>query len=252
VRLLLFGKHGQLGWELQRALAPLGSVIALGRADRGGDLCDASALAAIVRELRPDVIVNAAAYTAVDKAESDRDAAYQVNASAPEVLAREALALGREILLVHYSTDYVFDGSGSAPWYEDSPTGPLNVYGASKLAGEEAIRSSGCTYLILRTSWVYASCGQNFARTMLRTTRLALLPALTCWPTAPPMRSAPCARIPAEQAHTMSPRPEKFRGMAMHSMSWSPLAPQASPSAYSPKTCFQCRRAISPLPRGVR
>jgi dTDP-4-dehydrorhamnose reductase len=168
VRLLLFGKHGQLGWELERALAPLGSVIALGRTDRGGDLCDASALAAIVRELRPDVIVNAAAYTAVDKAESDRDTAYQVNASAPEVLAREALALGRDILLVHYSTDYVFDGTGSAPWYEDSPTGPLNVYGASKLAGEEAIRSSGCTHLILRTSWVYASCGQNFARTMLR------------------------------------------------------------------------------------
>jgi dTDP-4-dehydrorhamnose reductase len=168
VRILLFGKNGQLGWELQRALAPLGEVLALDQEDPGGDLRDPSAVTRTLREFRPDVIVNAAAYTAVDKAESERDAAYSINSVAPGLLAEEGRTLGNDVLLVHYSTDYVFDGSGATPWQEESPTGPLNVYGASKLAGEQAVRTSGCRHLILRTSWLYASRGQNFARTMLR------------------------------------------------------------------------------------
>lgn len=169
MKILLLGCTGQVGWELQRSLAPLAELIALDRDDASpysGDLEDAATLADTVRRARPDVIVNAAAYTAVDKAESEPELAQAVNAVGPGVLAQEAAALGA--WLVHYSTDYVFDGSGSAPWREDDPTGPLNVYGQTKLEGEELIRSSGCRCLILRTSWVYASRGQNFARTMLR------------------------------------------------------------------------------------
>jgi len=165
MKILLLGKNGQVGWELQRSLSPLGEVIALDR-HNGGDLADSEALLAAVRQHAPDVIVNAAAYTAVDKAESEQDLALQINATAPGLLAREAAALGA--LLVHYSTDYVFDGSGEQPRDEDAPTAPLSVYGATKLAGEEAIRASGCQNLILRTSWVFAARGGNFAKTMLR------------------------------------------------------------------------------------
>lgn len=169
MKILLLGKNGQVGWELQRALAPLGTLIAL---DRGGadglrgDLENLEGLDRTVRRAVPDVIVNAAAYTAVDKAETDAGRAQCINAEAPGVLARAAAQVGA--LLVHYSTDYVFDGSGDQPWREDAPVGPLSVYGRSKLAGEEAIRGSGCRHLILRTSWVYAARGGNFARTMLR------------------------------------------------------------------------------------
>jgi len=169
LKILLFGKGGQVGWELQRSLALLGQLVALDREDTAplsGDLADATRLAEVVRSIRPDVIVNAAAYTAVDTAEREADAARAINATAPGVLAREAAAL--DAWLVHYSTDYVFDGSGTAAWAEDSPTGPLNVYGRTKLEGEEQIRASGCRHLILRTSWVYAARGHNFARTMLR------------------------------------------------------------------------------------
>jgi len=165
MKLLLLGKNGQLGWELQRSLSPLGKVVALDRHD-GGDLADADALLAAVRAAAPDVIVNAAAYTAVDKAESDVAAARQINTTAPGLLALEAAKLGA--LLVHYSTDYVFDGSGDQARAEDAPTAPLSVYGSSKLAGEDAIRASGCAHLILRTSWVFAARGGNFAKTMLR------------------------------------------------------------------------------------
>ena len=169
MKILLLGKNGQVGWELQRALAPLGELTALDRqGDDGlcGDLTNLDGLAATVRAVQPQVIVNAAAYTAVDKAEGEPELAQRINAEAPAALAREAAALGA--LLVHYSTDYVFDGSGSAPWAEDAPTGPLGVYGATKLAGEQAIAQTGCPHLILRTSWVYAARGGNFARTMLR------------------------------------------------------------------------------------
>ena len=169
MKLLLLGRGGQVGWELQRALAPLGEVVALdvdSPPPLTANFAEPASLAATVRVVRPDVIVNAAAHTAVDKAESESDLAMRINAEAPGVLAQEAKALGA--WLVHYSTDYVFDGSGSAPWPEDAPTGPLSVYGKTKLAGEEAIRSSGCRHLILRTSWVYAARGANFAKTMLR------------------------------------------------------------------------------------
>lgn len=168
MKILLLGQNGQLGWELQRALAPLGELSALDRSStpHGADFIHPEALAATVQALRPDVIVNAAAYTAVDRAESEPDLARAINATAPGALAREAAAL--DAMLVHYSTDYVFGGSGSAPRAEEAATGPLSIYGATKLEGEQAIRSSGCRHLILRTSWVYAARGNNFAKTMLR------------------------------------------------------------------------------------
>jgi dTDP-4-dehydrorhamnose reductase len=172
MKILLLGKNGQLGWELQRSLAPLGELVALDRQGASGlcgDLGEPDGLAATVRALRPDVIVNAAAYTAVDRAESEPDLARRINAHAPAVLAREAAARGA--LLLHYSTDYVFHGHGQRPWAEDDPTGPLNVYGQTKLDGEQAIVQAGCRHLILRTSWVYAARGGNFARTMLRLAR---------------------------------------------------------------------------------
>lgn len=168
MKILLFGKGGQVGWELQRSLAPLGELVALDfdSTEHHADFSRPAALAATVRAVRPDVIVNAAAHTAVDKAESEPDLAAALNADAPRVLAAEAKALGA--WLVHYSTDYVFDGSGSAPRDESAPTGPLSVYGRTKLDGEQHIRTSGCPHLILRTSWVYAARGGNFARTMLK------------------------------------------------------------------------------------
>ncbi|GAA5169756.1 dTDP-4-dehydrorhamnose reductase [Viridibacterium curvum] len=157
-----------MGWELQRALAPLGEVVALSAAsvDFCGDLSRPDALAQTVRTVQPDVIVNAAAHTAVDRAESEPERARLVNATAPGMLAEEAARLGA--LLVHYSTDYVFDGSGERAWCEDDATGPLNVYGQTKLEGEQRIVASGCRHLLFRTSWVYAARGGNFAKTMLR------------------------------------------------------------------------------------
>ena len=168
LHILLLGKNGQLGWELQRSLAPLGRVTALDRHSTAhcGALSRLDDLAATVRALRPDVIVNAAAHTAVDRAESEPVLARTLNALAPGVLAREAAELGA--LLVHYSTDYVFDGSGDTPWQESDATGPLSVYGRTKLEGEQLIQQSGVRHLILRTSWVYAARGGNFAKTMLR------------------------------------------------------------------------------------
>jgi len=168
MKILLFGKGGQVGWELQRSLAPLGELIALDADSQQpcGDFTRLDDIAQTVRAIAPDVIVNAAAYTAVDKAESEPELVRTINALAPGILAREAHKLGS--WLIHYSTDYVFDGSGSKPWMETDPTGPLSVYGSTKLAGEEVIRATGCQHLIFRTSWVYAARGGNFARTMLR------------------------------------------------------------------------------------
>lgn len=172
MKILLLGKNGQVGWELQRALACLGEVVGCDFDSPGelkADFSDPESLRALVRRVQPAVIVNAAAHTAVDKAEAEPALAQAINADAPGVLAQEAKALGAWLL--HYSTDYVFDGSGSRPWVETDPTGPLNVYGATKLEGEEAIRASGCRHLILRTSWVYGARGENFPKTMLRLAR---------------------------------------------------------------------------------
>jgi dTDP-4-dehydrorhamnose reductase len=166
MKLLLLGCGGQLGWELQRALQPLGSVQALDFDRPEGNFCAPEALLRHIEQTRPDVIVNAAAHTAVDKAESEPELAFQINAHAPGAIAEAARRHGA--LMVHYSTDYVFDGSGEHARREDEAAAPLNVYGHSKWAGEEAIRASGCAHLILRTSWVYAARGGNFARTMLK------------------------------------------------------------------------------------
>lgn len=164
MNIVLLGAQGQLGWELQRSLAPLGQLHALDR--RSADLADPAQLVRTVRALRPDVVVNAAAHTAVDQAESEPGLAHTINAAAPAALAQLAAELGA--WLVHYSTDYVFDGSGTRAWQEGDATGPLNVYGRSKREGEQAIAASGCQHLIFRTSWVYAARGGNFAKTMLR------------------------------------------------------------------------------------
>lgn len=164
MKILLLGKNGQVGWELQRSLAPLGELIALGSYQ--ADFTDLDGLAAIVRDVAPDVIVNAAAHTAVDKAESEPGLARAINALAPAVLANEAKLLNS--LFINYSTDYVFDGSGDKPWTESDLANPLSVYGSSKLEGEQLIQQSGCKHLIFRTSWVYGARGGNFAKTMLR------------------------------------------------------------------------------------
>ena len=167
MKILLFGKGGQVGWELQRSLAPLGELVALDHDSRElcGNFADPAGLAATIRAVAPDVIVNAAAHTAVDKAESEPDLARTINALAPGVIADEAQKLGA--WLVHYSTDYVFDGSGDTPRNESDPTGPLSVYGRTKLEGEQAVARSA-RHLIFRTSWVFAARGANFAKTMLR------------------------------------------------------------------------------------
>ena len=168
MKLLLLGKGGQVGWELQRSLAPLGELVALDfdSTDLHADFSRPELLAETVQKVRPDVIVNAAAHTAVDKAESEPDFARKLNATSPGVVAEAAQRIGA--LMVHYSTDYVFDGSGSKPWQEDDPTGPLSVYGSTKLEGEQLVATHCAKHLIFRTSWVYAARGGNFAKTMLR------------------------------------------------------------------------------------
>jgi len=164
LRVLLTGRNGQVGWELERALSVLGEVAAF---DRDGlDLAKPDQIVARIREVKPEVIVNAAAYTAVDRAESEPDLAFAINATAARILAEEAKKLGA--LLVHYSTDYVFDGNERQPYSELDEPNPLNVYGRTKLEGENAVRQAGGWYLILRSSWIYSSRGDNFLRTILR------------------------------------------------------------------------------------
>lgn len=175
MRILLLGANGQVGFALHRSLVAHGEIVATTRSGllpgsnapcEMADLDQPHSLDALVRRVAPDLVVNAAAYTAVDKAESDQESAWRINAEAVEVLARACTTRG--IPLIHYSTDYVFPGDAERPSREDDPTAPLGVYGASKLGGEEAIRSSGCQHLILRTAWVYGARGHNFLRTMLR------------------------------------------------------------------------------------
>jgi dTDP-4-dehydrorhamnose reductase len=194
MKLLLLGKGGQVGWELQRSLAPLGEVVALDfdSTDFHADFSRPEQLAETVLKVRPDVIVNSAAHTAVDKAESEPEFARKLNATSPGVVAQAAQEIGA--LMVHYSTDYVFDGSGNKPWLEDDLTAPLSVYGSTKLEGELLVARHCARHLIFRTSWVYAARGGNFAKTMLRlakerdrltvmTTSLARRPGRSCWPT---------------------------------------------------------------------
>ncbi|MBI5816454.1 MAG: dTDP-4-dehydrorhamnose reductase [Nitrospinae bacterium] len=164
IRILLTGKNGQIGWELAREMAGLAKAAAIGRDEM--DLSSADSIRAAIRDAKPDIIINAAAYTAVDKAESEPDIAMAVNGVAPGIIAEEAKKVGA--ILVHYSTDYVFDGTKKSAYTEDDTPNPLNVYGATKLAGEKAVLASGCGGVILRTSWVYAARGGNFVRTMLR------------------------------------------------------------------------------------
>ncbi|MBP6057563.1 MAG: dTDP-4-dehydrorhamnose reductase [Nitrosomonas sp.] len=168
MKILLFGKNGQVGWELQRSLAPLGELIALSSTSEEfcGDLADLAGIKRTIRKIAPDIIVNAAAYTAVDKAESETELAHILNAEAPAVLAQEAKQLNA--WLVHYSTDYVFNGNGDQPHLETDVTDPLNVYGKTKREGENNIIASECSHLIFRTSWVYAAHGNNFIKTILR------------------------------------------------------------------------------------
>jgi dTDP-4-dehydrorhamnose reductase len=174
MRILLFGGNGQVGTECRRSLAPLGELVVATRSGQlpDGTPCEAAdfdrpdTLADLIARIAPDVVVNAAAHTAVDRAESEPDAAFRANAEAPRRIA-DACAQ-RDALLLHYSTDYVFDGRGTRPYREDDPTAPLGVYGASKLAGEQAVRDSGARHMIFRTAWVYAAHGSNFLRTMLR------------------------------------------------------------------------------------
>lgn len=168
MKIVLFGgKLGQLGWELRRTLAPLGEVVAVDRDDL--DLRDASALTAFLREQAPQLIVNASAYTAVDRAETERDLAFAINEQAPRVMAESAHVLGAG--LIHYSTDYVFDGTLGRPYVEDDTTNPLSVYGRSKLAGEQAIQAAGCAHLIFRTAWVYSTRGDSFITKTLQWAR---------------------------------------------------------------------------------
>lgn len=164
MKILLTGKNGQVGWELERTLASLGEVVAVDRQTL--DLSNPDSIRAVMREVKPDLIVNPAAYTAVDKAESEPALAMAINGIAPGIMAEEAKRLGAA--LVHYSTDYVFDGSKDGPYLEQDIPNPLGVYGKTKLAGEEAIRASGVPHLILRTSWVYGMRGRNFLLTVLR------------------------------------------------------------------------------------
>lgn len=205
MKILLLGANGQVGWQLRRSLAVLGDVTALHRGSSPlcGDLTQPHALAQALRSVAPDVIVNAAAYTAVDRAETERDAAFTVNAAACEVLAAEAARLGS--WLVHYSTDYVYDGTGERPWRESDATAPINVYGASKLAGEQAITRGHDRHIILRTCWVFDTWGQNFLKSILRAAAQRDSLAIVCDQWGAPTRAALIADVTAHVVARLRP-----------------------------------------------
>lgn len=205
MKILLLGAKGQVGWQLRRSLSVVGKVTALERDSQPlcGDLGRPEDLARTVRTLGPDVIVNAAAYTAVDRAETEREAAFAINATACEVLAGEAARLGA--WLVHYSTDYVFDGSGERPWKETDATAPINVYGESKLAGEKAITAGAPRHVILRTSWVFDSWGQNFLKAILRAAGQRESLNVVCDQWGAPTRAALIADVTAQILPRLAP-----------------------------------------------
>ena len=248
MKIVLLGAQGQLGWELQRSLAPLGELHALDR--RHADLSQPEQLVRTVRALHPDVVVNAAAHTAVDQAESEPEVAHTVNAAAPAALAQLAAELGA--WLVHYSTDYVFDGRGTRPWQELDATGPRNVYGRSKLAGEQAITTSGCQHLIFRTSWVYAARGGNFAKTMLRLAqereRLTVIDDQHGAPTGADL----IADVSAHALRTATARPELaglYHLVAAGETSWHGYAQHAIAHARALRPTLGWRvQEIAPVP----
>ena len=205
MKILLFGAGGQLGRPLRRSLGTLGDVTALTRADTSwcGDLADAAGIARTVRELRPDAIVNAAAYTAVDRAESEPDAAFAINARACETLAMEAARIGA--WLVHYSTEYVFDGSGERPWRETDPTAPLNTYGRSKLAGEQAVAAHCPRHLVLRTSWLFDTWGDSFLKWVIDAARQRPQLDIVSDQWGAPTRSALLADLTAQLLRSAQP-----------------------------------------------
>jgi dTDP-4-dehydrorhamnose reductase len=224
VKILLTGRSGQLGWELNRMLAPLGEVLAPDRTQL--DLARPDQIAAAVRSARPDVIVNAAAYTSVDLAETETDRAHLINATAPGLLAEEARRCGA--LCVHYSTDYVFDGTKTAPYLEEDTPNPINTYGRSKLAGENAIRSAGCPYLIFRTSWVYAARGRNFFLTIRRLLRekeqLSVVSDQIGAPTSASALAEATARVLHRRADALGDARGVYHATASGSTSWHGFA----------------------------
>jgi dTDP-4-dehydrorhamnose reductase len=215
MKVLLFGANGQVGWRLRRSLAALGDVVALeaGSTDHCGDLRQPAGIQATLHAVQPQLVVNAAAYTAVDRAESDAQSAFAVNATACAVLAEETRKLGA--WLVHYSTDYVYDGSGERPWVESDPTEPLSVYGKSKLAGDQAVVAGNPRHLIFRTSWVYDSRGQNFLKSILRAAGLRDELTVVADQWGAPTHASVVAEVTALvlQKVLASPQPESLAGI---------------------------------------
>jgi dTDP-4-dehydrorhamnose reductase len=220
VKILLVGKNGQVGWELQRTLAPLGDVVAVDR--QGMDLANPDSILSAIRAVRPDLIVNAAAYTAVDKAESEPELAMAINGIAPGIMAEEAKRIGAA--MIHYSTDYVFDGGKTAPYKEDDEPNPRNVYGRTKLAGEQAIQAAGIPHLILRTSWVYGTRGRNFLLTILRLAgereELKIVEDQTGAPTSSRMIAEATAQILAQCSLSIAERTGLYHLTAAGQTSW--------------------------------
>ncbi|MDP2827041.1 MAG: dTDP-4-dehydrorhamnose reductase [Sulfuricellaceae bacterium] len=220
MKILITGKDGQVGWELQRTLSTLGEVIAHDR--HGLDLANPDSIRQAIRSAKPDLIINAAAYTAVDKAESEPELAMAINGIAPGIMAEEAKKMGAA--LIHYSTDYVFDGTKPAPYVEQDVTNPLNVYGKTKLAGEDAVKAAGCPFLILRTSWVYGGRGKNFLLTMLRLAgerdKLSIVADQTGAPTWSRMIAEATAQIVAQRKSGLSDLHGLFHLSATGSTSW--------------------------------
>jgi len=254
VKILLFGAQGQLGWELSRSLAPLGSLITAGRHPNHTyslDLGDLQSLKSLIEDLKPQLLINAAAYTAVDQAESEPDLAHRINGEAPAVMAETAHTLG--IPLIHYSTDYVFNGQGQQPYQESDPTDPLNVYGHSKRSGELAIESQGGPHLIFRTSWVYGLRGKNFLLTILRLARqktaLTIVNDQIGAPTWSRSIADLTAQILAQGCHNPSEFFETNRGLyhltAAGETSWYHFAQTIV--ALDPNSSEHCLKTLDPI-----